>query len=219
MQLFKFSKEDMVFQKLQIMTQDIKTAISKLHETYNSVKRGDRDAYIGEMVRIKTVYEHVAMVREEVLSALYGEAFLPDFKESMVMLSQAIYDTSKAVKDTARALTFRRVSEKCLTMLTEQIEAYLSLVEEASSKLSLMVSQMSNDIGEAIKTGREIQILERSGDEIKDSLLTRLYELESQTDVISILQLKDVILFMDDILDFMEEATMSVEVFYATLKS
>ncbi|MEM4076258.1 MAG: DUF47 domain-containing protein, partial [Metallosphaera sp.] len=54
---------------------------------------------------------------------------------------------------------------------------------------------------------------------VKDMLIQRLYDSESVADVISVLQIKDVIIFMDDILDYMEEATLSIETLYATLKA
>jgi hypothetical protein len=62
-------------------------------------------------------------------------------------------------------------------------------------------------------------MLERSGDELKDMLISRLYSMEKDIDLITILQMRDVIFFLDDILDFMEDATLSIEVLYATLKS
>ena len=78
---------------------------------------------------------------------------------------------------------------------------------------------MKTDMKEAIRIGKEIQLLERNGDDIKDVLIQKLYDSEGIADVISVLQFKDVIIFMDDILDYMEEATLSIETLYATLKA
>ncbi|MEM3301808.1 MAG: DUF47 family protein [Thermoplasmata archaeon] len=90
---------------------------------------------------------------------------------------------------------------------------------EGGEKLTEMISYMKTDMKEAIRIGKEIQLLERNGDDIKDVLIQKLYDSEGIADVISVLQFKDVIIFMDDILDYMEEATLSIETLYATLKA
>lgn len=213
------SKEEEVFSKIGAMSDTISEMVGNLQTLYSAVRKGDRDATIGISVKIKTLYERIGMQREEVMSLLFGEAFLPDFKESMVMLTQAVYNVAKAIKDTSRAYTTRKVSDKCIIGLGEQIEAYLSIVEEGANKLRYSIGLLKNNIKESIRIGREIQMLERSGDEVKESMLFKLYEMENQIDVVSLLQFKDIIIFTDDILDFMEEATMSIEILYSTLKS
>jgi|GEM_PF-317823 uncharacterized protein Yka (UPF0111/DUF47 family) len=217
--IFRMNSEDKVFSKLVEIAKNSKDMVNSLSDIYAAVKRRDREAEIAGLIKVKTIYEKVAFVREETMSLLFSEAFLPDFKESMTMLVQSLYQLSKSIKDAARAYTSRRVSEKCLSALGEQMDAYLSIVDEASNKLIQLMSILRHDLGEAVKIGREIQLLERSGDEVKDSMLFRLYSMEGEVDVVSLLQFKDIILFTDDILDYMEEATMSVELLYATLKS
>ncbi|BCU66660.1 phosphate transport regulator [Sulfolobales archaeon HS-7] len=217
--IFKITREDEIFKRLLAISVSLKEMSSSLRSLYMGVRNGDKNDSIGNSVRIRSAYERVAMEREDVMSLLFGEAFLPDFKESMVMLTQSLYYTSKAIKDTARAYVTRRVSEKCLQSMGDQMEAYLVIVSEATSKMVDVVNSLNHDIRRAIKLGREIQMLERNGDEIKDTLLLKLYEIESEIDVVSLLQFKDIILFTDDILDNLEEGTVSVEVLYATLKS
>ncbi|MEM0374072.1 MAG: DUF47 family protein, partial [Sulfolobales archaeon] len=91
-------------------------------------------------------------------------------------------------------------------------------VEEAVKKLISMLDKIQNDIEDALKIGKQIQAMEREGDEIKDNIIIRLYEMEGKIDIISLLQMKDFILNVDDILDNLEEATVSIELLYATLR-
>ncbi|QKQ99197.1 DUF47 family protein [Metallosphaera tengchongensis] len=213
------NKEEIIFNKTMEMSKGIGDAILRLNELVKKVIRGDRDGLTSESIKIKSIYERVAMTREEIVSMLYGEAFLPDFKESMMMLTQALYNTIKAIKDSGRAISSRRPNEDLLKTLSEGLLTYMSTIIEAGEKLSTMISYMKVDMKESIRVGKEIQLLERNGDDIKDVLIQRLYDSEKVADVISILQFKDVIIFMDDILDYMEEATLSIETLYATLKA
>ncbi len=213
------NKETKIYSDLMRMSEMITEGVSALKDEFSALRKFDKDPIVADMIKIKGYHERIAMLREEVLSTLYGEAFLPDFKETIVMLTQALYSTIKAVKDASRAMSSRTPNEKCILSLSEGLVTYLSLVSEASKKTTDLISAIQVDMEEAIKVGKEIQAMERQGDEIKDSLLQRLYEMEKELDIISILQMKDIILFIDEILDNMEEATLSVELLYATMKA
>jgi len=213
------NKEQLLFSKVLQIAESIKDASNRLTSLYINIFKQNYDASTMEMVKIKGIYEKIALVREDIVSMLYGEAFLPDFKESMMMLTQSLYETMKAIKDSGRAISSRKPDEKLCKILQENLLSYLSTISEASEKLVEMISLLQKDIGEAVKVGKEIQLLERNGDDIKDGLIQRLYESEKDSDIISILQLKDVIIFLDDILDNMEETSLSIETLYATLKS
>jgi uncharacterized protein Yka (UPF0111/DUF47 family) len=213
------NKEQILFSKVLQIAENIKDSSNRLTSLYVNIFRQNYDASTMEMVKIKGIYEKIALIREDIVSMLYGEAFLPDFKESMMMLTQSLYETMKAIKDSGRAISSRKPDEKLCKILQENLLSYLSTISEASEKLVTMISLLQKDLGEAVKVGKEIQLLERNGDDIKDALIQRLYESERDSDIISILQLKDVIIFLDDILDNMEETSLSIETLYATLKS
>ncbi|AOL17139.1 phosphate transport regulator [Sulfolobus sp. A20] len=213
------NKEQEVFERLTYLAEFIEEAVKILSNEFEAVKKESYEQLPSYLIKIKSLHEKAEILREEILSTLYGEAFLPDFKEAMVMLTQSLFNTLSAVKDAARALGSRKIDKKCILTLYDTVNMYLALVAEASSRTHELTRKISNDMEGTLKLGREIQAMEREGDEIKDNLLQRLYEIEKEIDIISILQMKDIILFIDDILDSLEEATLSVEIFYATLKS
>ncbi|QGA68740.1 DUF47 domain-containing protein [Sulfolobus sp. E11-6] len=213
------NKEEEVFERITFTAELIGEAVKILQSEVDHVRKGEYDQIPADLIKIKSIHERAGMLREEILSTLYGEAFLPDFKESMVMLTQALFNTLSSVKDAARALGSRKVDGKCITILSEMLITYLALVDEASHKIHELTRHLGSDVEVSLKLSREIQAMEREGDDIKDTLLQRLYEIEKEIDIISILQMKDVIIFIDDILDSLEDATLSVEIFYATLKS
>ncbi|NON62656.1 DUF47 domain-containing protein [Acidianus sp. RZ1] len=213
------SKEEVLFNELIEMAQNIEDASSVLSALFLDVFKGDYFSATSKNIKIKSIYERISMNREDIVSTIYREAFLPDFKESMLSLTHSIYYVMKSVKDAGRAMTSRKPSELLCLQLKENFLNYLATINEASKKMKQMISMLSNNIKESLKVGKEIQMLERNGEEIKDSMIQRLYELEKDNEVISILQMKDVITFLDDILDNMEEASLSVEILYSTLKS
>jgi uncharacterized protein Yka (UPF0111/DUF47 family) len=216
---FSINKEELLFSKLLEIAENIKDSTSLLNSLYLDIFNTNYPDATAKMVKIKGIYERIALIREDIISMLYGEAFLPDFKESMLTLTQSLYEIMKSIKDAGRAITSRKPDEKLCTTLQSNFVSYLSLIQDGAEKLVLMISLLKKDIKEAIRTGKEIQLIERNGDEIKDLMIQRLYENEKESDIISILQLKDVITFLDDILDGMEDSTLSVETLYATLKS
>lgn len=215
----RINKEEELFQKLVKMGEDIKAECEALKSLVSGVMNGNEDTVNSSFIRIKTLDERISMTRGELLELLYGGAFLPDFKEAMVMLTQSLYHSSNSIKDSARSLISRKPAERCVVSIRETLLAYLAVIEEAAEKVIEMLSALSKNLQEALKIGREIQMLERSGDDMKDTLILKLYELEKEIDLITVLQMRDFIFFLDDILDSMEDATLSVEVLYATLKA
>lgn len=213
------NKEELLFSKLFDISENIKMAINDLNSLYLDIFSGKHGEALSKAIKIKGIYERVGFAREDIVNMLFGEAFLPDFKESMLMLTQSLYDTMKAVKDAGRAITSRKIDNNLCANLENNFIQYLALIREASEKLVLMISYLPKDIRESIKIGKEIQLIERNGDDIKDMMIQKIYEIEKNSDIISVLQMKDIITFLDDILDNMEESTLSVETLYATLKS
>jgi predicted phosphate transport protein (TIGR00153 family) len=214
----KQSKEQVVFDKLTSISADIRDSIELLRTFFKEYLNGNDDQTHLIFTRIKSISDRAATIREEIVSLLYGEPFLPDFKETMLNLTRALNDVMKAIKDSARSLMIRRVSPALLMKIREQTLSYLAVITEASARLVLMISYLSTNVEEAIRISKEIQGLERQGDEIKDAILMAVYGQEAM-DSISVIQLRDFILFLDNILDEMEEASLHVETFYITMKS
>ncbi|MCQ4343608.1 MAG: DUF47 family protein [Sulfolobales archaeon] len=214
----KQSKEQVVFDKLTSISADIRESIELLRTFFKEYLNGNDDQTHLVFTRIKSISDRVATTREEIVSLLYGEPFLPDFKETMLNLTRALNDVMKALKDSARSLMIRRINPAMLMKIREQTLSYLAVITEASARLVLMISYLSTNVDEAIRISKEIQGLERQGDEIKDAILRAVYGQEAM-DSISVMQLRDFILFLDNILDGMEEASLHVEMFYITMKS
>jgi len=214
----KQSKEQVVFDKLTSISADIRESIELLRTFFKEYLNGNDDQTHLIFTRIKSISDRVATTREEIVSLLYGEPFLPDFKETMLNLTRALNDVMKALKDSARSLMIRRINPAMLMKIREQTLSYLAVITEASARLVLMISYLSTNVDEAIRISKEIQGLERQGDEIKDAILRAVYGQEAM-DSITVMQLRDFILFLDNILDGMEEASLHVEMFYITMKS
>lgn len=211
-------RSDLIFRKILELGNELLNSITELKSTFNLISNGKYNDAIANMVKIKSIHEAASSIREEIFSSLYTENFLPDLKETLLMLTQNIYSAIGASKDATRVLISRRINKDCTLELSTQILSYLVLVEEAVKKLISMLDKIQNDIEDALKIGKQIQAMEREGDEIKDNIIIRLYEMEGKIDIISLLQMKDFILNVDDILDNLEEATVSIELLYATLR-
>ncbi|MCY0882993.1 MAG: DUF47 domain-containing protein, partial [Acidianus infernus] len=80
---FSINKEELLFSKLLEIAENIKDSTSLLNSLYLDIFNTNYQNATAKMVKIKGIYERIALIREDIISMLYGEAFLPDFKESM----------------------------------------------------------------------------------------------------------------------------------------
>lgn len=215
---FSQDKESQIFERLISISADVRDSVELVRTLYR-IYCENKDDINQVFVRIKSISDRVAMGREEIMSVLYREPFLPDFKEAMLKITQALYDVTKAVKDSARALTTRNVSCEVLRKVHDNILKYFGVIVEASTKLTLMISLLRDNVQESLKISKEVQNFERLGDEVKDVLLEQIYRMDNVSDFVSIIQMRDFVLSLDDALDSMEEAAIGVELFYVTLKS
>mgnify|MGYP001770624912 FL=1 len=215
---FSQDKESQIFERLTSISADVRDSVELIRSLYR-IYCENKDDINQVFVRIKSISDRVAMSREEIMSVLYREPFLPDFKEAMLKITQALYDVTKAIKDSARALTTRNVSCELLQKVHENILKYFGVIVEASTKLTLMISLLRDNVQESLKISKEVQNFERLGDEVKDVLLEQIYRMDNVSDFVSIIQMRDFVLSLDDALDSMEEAAIGVELFYVTLKS
>ena len=215
---FSQDKESQIFERLTSISADVRDSVELIRSLYR-IYCENKDDVNQVFVRIKSISDRVAMSREEIMSVLYREPFLPDFKEAMLKITQALYDVTKAIKDSARALTTRNVNCEVLRKVDESILKYFGVIVEASTKLTLMISLLRDNVQESLKISKEVQNFERLGDEVKDILLEQIYRMDNISDFVSIIQMRDFVLSLDDALDSMEEAAIGVELFYVTLKS
>lgn len=87
----RINREQEVFDKLIKIGEDLKTTAEALRQLINALLVKDDDMKNSSLIKIKSLNEKISMTREELLSVIYSEAFLPDFKEAIVMLTQDLY--------------------------------------------------------------------------------------------------------------------------------
>jgi len=75
--IFRMNSEDKVFSKIGGNSQELQGHGEFPDDIYAAVKRRDREAEIAGLIKVKTIYEKVAFVREETMSLLFSEAFYP----------------------------------------------------------------------------------------------------------------------------------------------
>ncbi len=82
------------------------------------------------------------------------------------------------------------------------------------------VSKLIINIDESVKLINEIKSLEVQVDEMKMLLIKRIYNIDEKTiSILTLLQIKDVILFMDNIVDNAEDVGDTLQLLYFTIKS
>ncbi|MGC8948197.1 MAG: DUF47 domain-containing protein, partial [Thermoprotei archaeon] len=158
--------------------------------------------------------------REEIATKIFKEAYMPDFREAILMLIEKIDEVIDSIKDTSRIITQRKFDEKILNVLEPEFTAYVKLCVKAVETMYFSISKLIINIDEAIKLINEIKSLEVQVDEMKMLLIKRIYNIDEKTiSILTLLQIKDVILFMDNIVDNAEDVGDVLQLLYFTIKS
>ncbi len=214
-------RERDVLQMIIEQTTIVRNSIFLLEDLLEKLKSGDWGYAIEKSLEIDREEHKTDVKREEIATKIFKEAYMPDFREAVLMLIEKIDEVMDSIKDTARIITQRKFDEKILlSVLEPEFTAYVKLCVKAIETMFMSVSKLTINIDEAIKFINDIKSLEVQVDEIKILLVKRLYNLDEKThSILTILQIKDIILFIDNIVDNAEDVGDILQLLYFTMRS
>lgn len=196
----------------------VRNSVLCLRDLYLALEDGAWDKALEKALETAG-YEHKAdKVKENIALEIFSGAFIPDFREAVMVLIENVDGVADLAKDTARIATQRRFDVNILSYLKPGINLYVNLVVKAVDLMYKSICELSLNIEKALKTTRMIEEAEVSVDEVKMNLISKLYELENRVSVLTLLQIKDMILFLDNVVDKAEDVSDTVELIYLSLK-
>lgn len=214
----KAPSEKRLLERVRELANLVRSSVLCLRDLYLALEEGAWDKALEKALETAS-YEHRAdRVRENIALEIFSGAFIPDFREAVMVLLENVDGVADLAKDTARIATQRRFDVSILSYLKPGINLYVNLVVKAVDLMYRSICELSLNIEEALKTARMIEETEVSVDEVKMGLISRLYELEDRVSVLTLLQIKDMILFLDNIVDKTEDVSDTVELVYLSLK-
>ncbi len=217
--LWGASKEEKILKLVEEQARGTVDAVEHLFEVYKALSRGDWGEALDKAYEVAMDERKVDKVREKIASNIFSGAWLPDFREAVMMLIEDIDNIADAAKDTARISTHRRFDTSILQGLEPDLGLYFRLAVKSARLVLETVSLLSRDIDRAVKLSKEIENIEVKVDEIKMRLLSRLYEFEDEVKILTLLQVKDIVLFLDTLVDKAEDFSDKVELVYLTFRA
>ncbi|MEM3832267.1 MAG: DUF47 family protein [Thermoprotei archaeon] len=198
----------------------VRDSIFLLDDLFQKLKSGDWGYAIEKSLEIAREEHKTDVKREEIATKIFKEAYMPDFRETILMLTEKIDEVMDSIKDTSRIMTQRKFDEKILSILEPELSAYVKLCVKAIETMYFSVSKLIANIDESIKLIDEIKSLEVQVDEMKMLLMKRIYNMDEKViSVLTLLQIKDIILFMDNIVDNAEDVGDVLQLLYFAVKS
>jgi len=138
------------------------------------------------------------------LITICNGAFFSDLREDFIRLFESVDDIADAAKNSSRILA-RTKLDKFIKRLYKEREISLNLFLEKIVKsvniLKEAISYLEKDVNDVIKKSIRVKELEEEADDIKWKLLEIMFSHKSQMDLLSLLELKELVLTLDEIAD------------------
>lgn len=148
--------------------------------------------------------------RDAVITISKG-AFFSGTKEDFLSLMEGNDRVADAAKDAARILSETPIDTRSFLVLYEQSGATL---DDLFGKLRMCVeilqgtlTCLESDAQLAVSKSLMVEKAEEDADEIKNALLKRIFSHKGDLEVLTLLQLRDFVLKLDDIADTAEDSS------------
>jgi len=188
---------------------NLKSLISILIEENPKIRTS---AVIEENIEMISIYESSADdIYLQSLIALCEGAFFSGLREDFIKLFENIDDIADFSKDSSQIIARSRLDSSSLKMLCEEPEASLSLyikkIVGSVKALREAVKELERDVEQVIKKSIEVKAFEEEADDIKSRLIETVYSRRAELDILTLLELKELVLTLDEIADAAERSS------------
>lgn len=166
---------------------------------------------VKDQTEIISRYEKMAddIHREAVIQIAQG-AFFAGMREDFLDLIEQIDEIADASQDAARIISEAPVERRALDCLYEgdsTLRTFVEGIDTCVATLAESVKSLRTDAEAAVTKALEVESIEEAVDQIKADLVSRLSARRSQIDVFSYLQVRELILKLDDVADAAEDCS------------
>ncbi|MEM2128957.1 MAG: DUF47 family protein, partial [Candidatus Bathyarchaeia archaeon] len=157
--------------------------------------------------KIEIISVHEAFADEAHLKSLVAMcegALFSGLREDFIKLFESIDDIADYAKDSSQILD-RNELNTFIRLLREESDAQFTLffnkIVESVTALKKAIINLGRNAEESINMSIQVKELEEEADDIKWSLLKKLYSRKSEIDTLTLLELKEFVLTLDGISD------------------
>lgn len=204
-------KERRVLQLISDHFELVARAVQELEPLLGAAKCGDSKK-VEEMSARVAEFETLAdgLHRDAVLAISQG-AFFSGTREDFLGLMEENDEVADAAQNAARILADSSVDSSSFLILFEEPKATLSdlfnLLQTTVRLLRESIAALETDAELAVSKSLLVERAEEEADEVKNRLIKRIFSHKSELDVLTLLQLRDFVLKLDEIGDAAEDSS------------
>ena len=194
--------------------------VNQLQPLFEAAKAGDWNRVVelcGQVDKLETLAD--GMHRDAVVAISQG-AFFSGMRDDFLQLIEIDDEIADAAKDAAKILAELPIEPNAFLILYEEPSAtlndFFTKIQSAVNLLQESIKALERDADIAVSKSLLVERAEEDADEVKHSLIKRIFGHKSDLEVLSLLQLRDFILKLDDITDAAENASDQVIAIVAT---
>lgn len=196
----------------ELILNEVKAAsetVRSLEGVVAALSTGDLTLLKAESEKVSCKEESVDEIHRKGMMIISEGAFFAGIREDLLNLMEGIDDIADYSKDASRVISQYLINpvEYKVTFSAEEPIALVKKGEEAMSVLEQCVSQLFSNPKESVRLAVDVERKEHEGDEIKERLLEEIFERKDSLDVLALLELKDFILWLDNVIDAIEHAS------------
>jgi len=153
-------------------------------------------------------------------------AFYAGLREDFLSLFEKVDDIADCAKDVAQIL--RRSIDRSIIELpsfqmlekNEEISltAFVDNIIKAVISLREAINNLENDVDKSIEKILEVKKWEREADDVKSALINRLYEHKNDLNLLTLLEMKELIFMLDNVADASEHSSEIVMAIIAKMR-
>lgn len=159
--------------------------------------------------KVSSIEEKVDLIHREGMVLISEGAFFAGIREDALNLLSKIDDVADYAKDASRVISQYPVPSEIYEAVFSPTSpiALIKKTEEGVSLLKQAVANLFTNPREAVRIAMEIERVEEEGDEVKNQMIKRIFAFKNKTDPLTTLELKDFVLWLDNVLDGVEDAS------------
>jgi len=191
-------------------------AVNKLSSLISLLTKGNPEmltsSVIEENIEMISIYESSAddIYLQSLITICKG-AFFAGLREDFMKLLEDIDDIADYAKESSQVVARGVLNSSTLRMLTEKSDSsllkYIEKIVGSVCSLKDALGYLEKDVNKVIEKAIEIKAFEEEADDLKSKLIELIYSKRKSIELLTLLELKDLVLTLDEIADSAERAS------------
>jgi len=183
--------------------------VEKFHELYMAIVKNDINSLNRIYLEIDSLESEVDKSRRKLANELCSGSMFAYMREDFLDLIEKIDSIADAAKDAAKTIVDSLPSENAVRTIftTEEMESYIMLCLKTVKTLGEALHSLAEKGRESIPIIMRVEEFEEEADNVKASLIRKLFQEADKLKVLEVIQIKDFINIADNICDSAEDAS------------